>query len=730
MAMLSRHLLVLALAVSALSCSSSSSSPGIPDDVKAILFLQRAARNDGVGNVFDYTSFAPGARLAKLEPPAVDGKVTTLTHDPLFSGCDIMAYDLSFDARTIVLSARLKDEEHYHLFVMNVDGSNPRQITAGPYHYVYPIFLPGQRIMFMASKSVEPEAKQFQDEYERQTTAQVGVMNVDGSGEVLGPRNVSHRVAPALLPDGNVIYTEWRHLGEVNDGHLRLMNADMTGMREAFGGESRGVTNSYLKARPVETIGKVADRSMFRIVTVATDRERTLQSGKLLLVDLNESEKRASVVDMTPQVPGGNQPSTDGIGRYYDAEPIGPPADRRFLVSWADGPVESELLQMAGTPADFGLYVFAFDGREGKRHPLYDQKGTWEVMARPLRVRESPPPLPPPATGGQEKSFVVGALNVYESSVFPDLQPGQVHRARLLEGFSAEEGFPDMFGLTEFDGQSRYGEIPVYPDGSFAAKVPANVPLHIQLLDRFAMAVASEDIWVSGRPGEQRFCGGCHEDRSRATPLEPGSRQAVLQGPVDLDVPRAARQSLDYSYEKVRGVPWNLALQPIFDRKCIKCHDGAVKPGNRSFTLVDATAGTSQTFTFNLRGDPMPVMVGERRDYDYPASYISLLGLQMELGRNMVTVQGGGEIPPAFVVPGQARGSAVIRKLNPPQRFPTVDMTARAFPGPSHPAELGEPELTADELYLLILNIDMGAQYMFRENRTDNTPKPSPVVMP
>ena len=83
-----------------------------------------------------------------------------------------------------------------------------------------------------------------------------------------------------------------------------------------------------------------------------------------------------------------------------------------------------------------------------------------------------------------------------------------------------------MFGTTEFDGQSLYGEIPLQTDNSFAAKVPANVPFHIQLIDKFAMAVASgqkaggetnvanESIWISGRAGEQRFCGGCHENRT------------------------------------------------------------------------------------------------------------------------------------------------------------------------------------------------------------------------
>ena len=40
------------------------------------------------------------------------------------------------------------------------------------------------------------------------------------------------------------------------------------------------------------------------------------------------------------------------------------------------------------------------------------------------------------------------------------------------------------------------------------------MPFHIQLIDKFAMSIANESIWISGRAGEQRFCGGCHENRT------------------------------------------------------------------------------------------------------------------------------------------------------------------------------------------------------------------------
>lgn len=696
-------------------CSSDDGGGGVsalPSDVKAIIFIQRVPRQ-GLGNVFDYTSYKPGGRIVKLEPPAADGKLTVLTSDPMFDGADFGAWDLSFDARSIVFSAHLKGDRSFHLYTMNVDGTGVRQITEGPSNYVYPIFIPGGKVLFSTNKVVEPGAPQFSDEYERATTAQIGVVGLDGTGETLGPRNVSHRVSPALLSDGRVMYTEWLHLGSVNDGHLRVMNADMTGQREAYGGEGRGVTNSYLKARYVQT-KKVGDgRDDIQIVTIATSRTGTLQSGKLVLVDLNASEATAKATDLTPLIPGDREPSQLGIGRYYDAEVVGDPTELKFLTSWADGPVHSELLATAKTDANFGLYLL--DGKTKTRYPIYDDPKMWDVAARPVKARPEPPVTESPISP-QDTFFTVGALDVYDSSLFK-LAPGSAVKVRLMEGFSSEEGFPAMFGMTQFDGQSLYGEVPVYADGSFAAKVPANAPLHMQVIDKFAMSMASEPVWISGRAGEQRFCGGCHEDRAKNSLIAPGTTEAVQRGAIDLDAPRAQRVSYDYGYGKIRGVPWDKVLQPMFDAKCISCHDGTPGPANPSYTIVDKTTMTTFTFTFNLKGDKVEVNVGEKAGmgYDFPASYISLLGVGEMLGEDLVEITGDYR---TYVTPGSARESDVVKRLNPPQRFPSVDTGVRAFKDVKlHPVDVGGKELTPDEYYQLILNIDMGAQFYFRENK-------------
>ena len=731
-------LVAIGIAAGACSNNNGSGSGGIPADVKSIMFLQRIARTD-TGNVFDYTSYEPGARLVTLTPPSADGKLEVLTKsttDFNFDSADIMSYDLSFDAKSVVFSAKLNANDRYHLYSINLDGTDLKQLTMGDNDYVYPIYVPGQKILFETSKSVEPDANQFRDEYERQTTAQVGTVNLDGTNETLGPRNVSHRVSPALLPNGRVLYTEWRHMGMVNDGHLRMMNEDMTGMREAFGGEDggNGGTNSYLKARVVQTV-TTAGVANIQLVAIGTSRDRTLQAGKLMLIDLNASEELSRFTDLTPLVPGDRTPSQLGVGRFYDAEVIGDPNDQKFLTSWADGPVESEILAMASSNANFGIYVY--NGKSRQRFPIFDDANYWDVLARPIKARPEPAPTSSPISG---TSTTVAALNVYDSTVDKNIPAGTIVKVRLIEGFSGEEGIR-TFGSTEFDGQSLYGEVAINPtDSSFAAKVPGNVPFHMQVIDKFAMSVVNESIWISGRAGEQRVCGGCHEDRTKQTAITSGVQEALLRGAVNLDTPRPQRVSTNYAYGSIRGVPWDLAIQPALTAKCASCHDGdASKPGNPSYTVVDRTTMTSQTFTFDLRDQKLPVTVGEKMSGDFTASYISLMGLGEMLGEDVVQIMEahpGDYQPNGYVAAGSARDSTVIQMLNPMQRFPGVDNNVRAMtkiPAAAktctaagttpcvHPTEVGGTGFDAEEMYRLILSIDMGGQYFSRENKDEAT---------
>ena len=380
--------------------------------------------------------------------------------------------------------------------------------------------------------------------------------------------------------------------------------------------------------------------------------------------------------------------------------------------------------------------MIAIDAKSQQRFPIFDDPNMWDVLARPIKARSEPAPSSSPISG---TSTTVGALNVYNTSLTP-IPAGSVVKVRLIEGFSGEEGIR-TFGSTEFDGQSLYGEVPINPDSSFAAKVPGNVPFHMQVIDKYAMSIVNESIWISGRAGEQRFCGGCHENRTDTTLISSGVQENVLRGAINLDVPRPMRVSTDYGYGKIRGVPWDLAIQPALTAKCATCHDGdASKPGNPSYTITDHTTTSTQTFTFNLSAEKLPVTVGEKMSGDFTYSYISLMGLGEMLGRDAVEIteaHPGDYKPNGYVAAGSAKDSTVIQMLNPPQQFPTVDMNVRAFSKPPmeattcmmstsgapcvHPTELGGAGFTSDELYRLILSIDMGGQFFSRENKDSAT---------
>lgn len=732
-------------------CSSDDNS-GPLGNVDALIILQRPKRIE-TGDIFSYTSYVPTARLVKLSPPTADGTLTTLCCDQAgaeFANIDISGYDISFDAKQIVFSGKLNANERYGLFLLTLEDGSVTQLQTDPGRdYVSPIFLPGGKIMFTTNAVVSNEAldpatnqpidmrpPQHVDEYERRVTLQLGTMNIDGTGEVLGPRNLSHRTFPTLTSDGRVMITQWDHLGPMNAGHLHFINTDMTELREAFGKEGTGAANSTLKAQEI---------SPGRFVAVATSRDRTIQSGALidirlgmpvkvngeLRADVAMSEQNASYVMLTPDVPTDREPSANTIGRYYDAYPLNAKEQPDLLVSWADGPVESSVLASAGVAANFGVYLY--DTKRLQRHPILDDPEMWDIFPRPLITRDAPPVTSSAIDTNLGGQGLIGSMNVYESSL-TTFQPGSIYGVRIMEGFSSEEGFPEDFGTTRFEGQANLGVARVAADGSWLATVPANVPLHLQAIDVFGMSLENEPVWFSVRPGESRVCGGCHENRATTTVINPGITQAAAIGPTDAMglVARSRRMSTDAELastttppERLIGMAWDKAIQPIFDAKCVSCHDGTPGPANPTYQIVDQATGTVVTeFTFNLTGTPVTIDYGMGEVQEFSASYLSMAGPDMEavdMGNLMIT----GTLPCKTVdgqptlqclEPQNARNSYAIRLLNPVQVFPEPNPNVRAFNTTPHSQVQGFTELTPTEFYKLILAADMGVNYYAREN--------------
>jgi len=713
----------LVTAVTGAGCGSDDSEGPLGTD--PLIILQRPKRNE-MGDIFQYTSYVPKARLIKLDPPTADGTQTVICcdQDPALANIDISGYDISFDAKQIVFSGKLAANQAYGLFILNLDDGNVEQLSTDPGRdYVSPVFLPGDKILYTSNAVVEAGAPQHRDEYERGTTLQLGRINTDGTGDELGPRNLSHRTFPTLTSDGRIMFTQWDHLGPLNAGHLVFANQDMTNLREGFGKEGTGASNSTLKAQEI---------APGRFVAIATARNRTIQAGALIDIRLGDvvtdddgnvsaaaraTEANATFRDLTPDVPHDNEPSVETVGRYYDAYPLDARDKASFVVSWADGPVESEVLGLAGLEANFGVYLYAPNSRGTyERRPILDDPAMWDVFPRPLRTRTAPPVVASQIDTNLGGMTLLGAMDVYQSSL-KTFDQGDIYGVRISEGFSSEEGFPEMFGSTMFEGMATLGVAPVRTDGSWAALVPANVPIRIQTVDKFGMSNFSEPVWFSGRAGESRFCGGCHEDRAGSTVIDPGLTDAIAAGPttfVAATKPRDDRKSSVYSRDAIVGVPWDGPVQAIFDAKCVSCHDGVPGPANPSYTITDPMTGAALTWTFDLRGDTLPAEFVELGgDSHFTRSYFSIVGPDMEAIEDADLVLSGTF--KVYMEPENARGSLLLELLNPVKQFPNQDTGVRAFTTTPHMQGKG-PDLTADEFYQLILAADNGASFFSREN--------------
>jgi Hydrazine synthase alpha subunit middle domain len=723
----------LALAAAApVGCGGSSSGP--LDHIDALIFLQRPKRNE-TGDIFQYTSYKATARIVKLSPPTADGTLTTLCCDQAgdqFKNVDINSYDLSYDATQVVFSGKLSDAQHYGLFLLTLADGKVQQLPTDPNRdYVYPAILPGDKILFMTNAVVEPGAPQHRDEYERGLTTQVGSLSLGDMKEDLGARNLSHRAFPSVLSDGRVIFTEWNHLGDTNEGDLRIINPDMEAVREGFGREGTGLCNSYLKAREI---------SKGRVLGICTSRDRTVQAGAMIDIRLGKtyedggnvyadhemSEANASYKLLTPDVPLGGDPSSPTVGRYYDAWPLDAKDSPNIIVSWADGPVESRALAEAGLSADFGIYLF--DSAHNARHPIFNDPEMWDIFARPLAPRSAPPEIPAnPANGISNDQTLIGSMDVSVSTLFT-LNKADIYGVRVMEGYSSEEGFMENFGNTHQEGHTQLTVAPMQPDGSWAAMVPANVPIHLQVINRFGMAIATEPVWFSGRRGESRFCEGCHGSRSKTTIIQPGITQALARGPDNgmAATPRKDRVNTDYTIAPPAtapvpaGMAWDKGVQPSLDA-CATCHNGVAGPGNPSYTLTDPATGQTATWVFNLKGDKVDLKVGNFMLEGYSASYLSLVGPDMEaIAKAHIMITGDLKI---YMKALDALHSPLMEKLNPPVQYPTPDLATRAFPIATHPphapAVLGH-DLQPIEYLRHIKAADKGANFYARENRTSN----------
>jgi hypothetical protein len=398
--------------------------------------------------------------------------------------------------------------------------------------------------------------------------------------------------------------------------------------------------------------------------------------------------------------------------------------DGRLLVSWADGPV-NDLNEQSLTPPDFGIYVF--DPNTQTNQLIYNNRQMWDLGAIAIVARKEPAVIGDlQHVQDATQPVRLGSFNITQTSLqetvngaeFNGTSLGQaLHGAvavRVVEGFSSEAAKGvTMFGLTMHEGAAVLGEAPVYNDGSWLANVPPYIPMHMQPIDKFGLAIRSQGLWVQGEPGENRRCVGCHESRTQ------NAAPALGANPTAAD--QAGPQTFTEAISDRLEIPWDKNdlgkpfIQQILDAKCVSCHDGGANDPDAGktyqLTRTDPVTGEVTTYTIpylKLTSDPVTVYY-DKAVHTWPVSYVSLFypsAMMMDMGTEKIT----GTVPPMWMIPANARGSALIQKINVRANDGTTAWAATLHDEDEASA------LTADERKALILAADLGGQFYARQN--------------
>jgi hypothetical protein len=711
----------------------------------------------GMGQVMDYGRYHPGGRLEVLDLRSADGPRNLIAAYP---DADVSSVDVSFDATRVLFTMKTSSSDNYHIYWASLDPEQPEihQLTFGDYDDINAIWSTGNRIAFVTNQRYTPMGLRADEYNHSQVVTQLGTITIDGgdADRKLCSQNLSHTVTLFSMSDGRVGFSRWEHLENVNDVKLFAMNPDCTQMT-ALGGQHGKPGNSLVQVTETNT------PNVF--VGIVTDRENTIQAGSLFLYNaqsagdpLRIDEEKDDAYDLlTPNIPTGMDPSPEG---RYRAPAMLP--DGRLLVSWAPGVVNDQM-EFELTPPDYGIYVFDPKTRSVSNAPIKNHERSWELYARPIIARNEPAILPTRQdTVDGATPAVIGSIDVRQTSLYArhgetvegaqfvddthmDVALRDAVKVRIIEGFSTEAApGATMFGLTMAEGAAILGEAEVNEDGSWLAEIPPYVPVHLQPIDRFDLAIRTQTTWIQAMPGEGRVCGGCHEDRTK--PVLPADQQLTIAAGNDPErFNLAIADRIEYPWYGATQAGNPNEIQSLFDAKCVSCHNettnGSKAQEFYQVSMTDAVSG-AVTETYDIpRLDLSSREITVTYDNEtkpWPASYVSLFypaALEMEMGDGaMVT----GTVPPRWALPSDARHSRLIEVLNVTSSsdpneyawalgevFPVDDnMGTIAGVRWDHGAEVG---LTREELVKLIRAIDMGGQYYSRQN-TDFVPFASDPV--
>ncbi len=524
--------------------------------------------------------------------------------------------DLSFDGQTILFAYtqnkltekpeninfppnddRWSPHRSYHLFKVNVDGTNLEQLTDGPCNDFDPCWLPNGRIVFNS----ERRGGYLRCGVRPCPTYTLHGMNPDGSDIITLSYHETHEWHPSVNNDGMIVYTRWDYVDrDTNVAHHPWLTTP-------DGRDARAMQGNYPTQRQFRPWMELDIRAVpgSHKYTSTAGPHHGQAYGSLVLIDpeIKDDDAMNPLKRLTPDVPF---PEAEGGKKGIRACEV-------YATAW---PLSEDYYLCVYDPKSVNYGIYLVDSF-GNKELLYRDPEIACLSAIPLRPRAKPPVIPhqtavgiptgsaPSVAKGNE---TISVMNVYDSRFeWPEGTTITALRViQVLPKTTPSNNIPRIGVANQTNARAVLGTVPVEADGSAFFKAPVGKPFYLQALDERGLAVQSMRSLTYVQPGENLSCQGCHERRHDAPRNSAGGVTALRRPPSEI-VPDADGSN-PFSYPRL--------VQPVLDKHCVYCHSKHpeapdLRGGGEGWSPSYQSLAKNHGFYFNVFNgsfnDPAPI---------------------------------------------------------------------------------------------------------------------------
>ena len=617
--------------------------------------------------------------------------------------------DLSFDGKEILFCFKPKGERSFHLYKVNADGTDFRQLTQGDYDDLDPIYTPDGHITFCSSR---------QHSYVRcmPMTHSFAVTRCDSDGKniYVVSANGEPEYMPSMMPDGRVIFTRWEYTDKAlwRVQSLWTMNPDGTNTQTFWGNQSIW-PDVLTEARAIPNSKKV--------VFTAVGHHAWFD-GTLGYIDptkgLNYPDGLEWITRETawPELGGGwpvrpgngpNDPAPSYdyhvSGKYYAYKSPYPLSEEYMLVSARIGAC---LYNGSDHGWFFKLYLQDVYGNK-ELIQAFPNSNAWYAM--PFKARKTPTVKPDqvewPEIGKGEQP-APGYL--YSNNVFDNAPAILKEKGKFIRVIQMDpKTYTTWHKTVQHDGPAVsvfqaegvkriLGTVPIEKDGSVYFEVPAGQSFYFEMLDENGMAIHVMRSFTNVMPGEVRGCFGCHESNLATKGNQPskGMNDAMKKGPQRLTPPSwGTGESISYM---------RFVQKPVLDKYCAKCHQDPNSDAYKTLNMTFRSGG--KRFRANVKTRP-----GDDKPFSEP--YLTLVSGDCGWGGVKQRDERGvpKNLAGLFIVEGYDKNDPANLKTLPPYSAfsPLSKLVHNAISGEHH-----DVKITGEDKERLLAWVDCNGPYL------------------